>query len=160
MWAGWQKGFPGEHSSPVKTKLSSVVDVLDLQTGAWENVPTTGAPPLGVRGYACATVGKSVYYFGGWCGHDWCRHNSLNRLDTQSMTWNEVAQSNQYRAPMKKNSCGMVAFKEDGEDFLFICNGAGLLCSAGQEEAAYIPWKENPDYGWTNEQHIFSIKDS
>ena len=60
---------------------------------------------------------------------------------------------------MKKNSCGMVSFKDGEEDLLFICNGAGLLCTAGQEESLYIPWKDNPDYGWTNEVHLFSINE-
>ena len=160
LWAGWQKGFPGEHSSPEKTKLSSVVDVFDLQTGEWEQLPTSGSPPLGVRGYSCTSVGQSIYYFGGWCGHEWCRHNTLHRLDTQSLTWHEVTSTNPLRAPMKKNHCGMVDFKEGEEELLFICNGAGLLCTAGQEEALYIPWKDNPDYGWTNEVHLFSIDKS
>ena len=159
LWAGWQKGLPSEHSSPEKTRLTSVVDVFDLQTGEWKQYPTAGSPPLGVRGYTCATVGTSIYYFGGWCGHDWCRHNTVHRLDTETMTWHDVKTANPQRAPMKKNSCGMVAFKEGEDDILFVCNGAGLLCSAAQAEALYIPWKDNPDYGWTNEMHLFSIQE-
>lgn len=59
---------------------------------------------------------------------------------------------------MKKNACGMISFHEESNDFLFVFGGAGMLCSANQPEAIYIPWKENPDFGWTNEAHIFSMK--
>ena len=83
----------------------------------------------------------------------------MHRLDTQTMSWHEVKVDNPNRAPMKKNSCGMVAFKDGEEDLLFVCNGAGLLCTAAQAEALYIPWKENPDYGWSNEIHLFSLND-
>lgn len=59
---------------------------------------------------------------------------------------------------MRKNACSMVAFSQEEEDFLFVFGGAGMLCSANQPEAIYIPWNESPDYGWTNESHIFSLK--
>lgn len=58
---------------------------------------------------------------------------------------------------MKKNACGMVSFKDEGQDYLFVCGGAGMLCSANEPEAIYVPFKENPDYGWTNEAHIFDL---
>ena len=77
MWGGWRKGFPEEHSSPEKTSLLSMMDVFDLKKGEWSEVETYGSPPLGVRGYSCTAIGTKIYYFGGYCGHDMCRHSSL-----------------------------------------------------------------------------------
>ncbi len=74
-----------------------------------------------------------------------------------TMEWKDVPSSNPYKSPMKKNACGMVSFKDDGQDYLFVCGGAGMLCSANVPDAIYIPWKENPDFGWTNESHIFEL---
>ena len=77
LWGGWQKEFPEVHSSDEKTHLTSTVDVFNLHKGEWEKVEIFGQPPLGVRGYVCTAVGSDIYYFGGYCGHDWCRHCSL-----------------------------------------------------------------------------------
>ena len=146
------------HCSTQKTHLTSTVDVLDMQIGEWKQVDVHGTPPLGVRGYACTHIGSNIYYFGGYCGHDWCRHNTINILDTLSYQWIPVKCINPTKAPMKKNACGIAAFQSEGEDYLFVFGGAGMLCTANQPEAVYIPWKENPDYGWTNEAHVFNLK--
>ena len=79
-------------------------------------------------------------------------------LDATTMTWKDITCTNPQRSPMKKNACGMVPFKDNGEDYLFVFGGAGLLCSANQPEATYIPWKEDPNYGWTNEMHVYDLK--
>ena len=113
-----------------------------------------------VRGYACCSLGTNVYYFGGYCGHEMCRHNTVCYLDTLSLEWNQVEATNPNRGPMRKNACGMVAFQDGKEDFLFIVGGSGLLCSANLPDAVYIPWRENPDFGWTNECNIFCITTS
>lgn len=158
MWGGWRKGFPEVHSSQEKTSLLSIMEVFDLKKGEWSEVETYGSPPLGVRGYSCATIGTRIYYYGGYCGHDWCRHSSLHYFETTTHTWTNVPIANPYQSPMKKSSSGMVAFRDEAEDYLFVFGGVGMLCSANQSEAIYIPWKENPDNGWTNESHIFSLQ--
>lgn len=61
---------------------------------------------------------------------------------------------------MKKNACGIANFSEGDKEYLFVFGGVGMLCSANQPEAIYIPWKENPDFGWTNESHLFSLDTS
>ena len=58
---------------------------------------------------------------------------------------------------MCKSRSGMFHFKINGEGYLCVFGGAGLLCSANHNEATYIPWRENPDWGWTNEVHIFAL---
>lgn len=81
-------------------------------------------------------------------------------FETTTHTWTNVPIANPYQSPMKKSSSGMVAFRDEAEDYLFVFGGVGMLCSANQSEAIYIPWKENPDNGWTNESHIFSLQSS
>lgn len=78
-------------------------------------------------------------------------------LDSTTLEWSDIHCTNPHRSPMKKNACGMVSFKDGGHDYLFICGGAGMLCSANEPDAIYIPYKENPDYGWTNEAHVFDL---
>ena len=84
----------------------------------------------------------------------------LSCLDTTTLQWTNIPPSNPYQSPMKKSSSGMVAFRDESKDYLFVFGGVGMLCSANQSEAIYIPWKENPDNGWTNEAHIFSPETS
>ena len=57
--------------------MSSVMEVYHLPSGRWEQKPTIGTPPLGFDGYAAAAVGNEIFYYGGYCGHCICRHNSL-----------------------------------------------------------------------------------
>ena len=79
MWGGLQPGLPAVHNNEKKKSMCSVMEVCHLGTGRWEQKPTTGNPPLGVRGYAAAAIGNQIFYFGGYCCHDDCRHNSLYR---------------------------------------------------------------------------------
>ena len=79
MWGGWQPGLPRVHNNEEKKSMCSVMEVCHLGTGRWEQIPTTGNPPLGVTGYAAAAIGNEIFYFGGSCNHDECYHNSLFR---------------------------------------------------------------------------------
>ena len=79
MWGGVQPDLPAVHNNEKKKSMCSVMEVYHLQTDRWEQKPTTGNPPLGVIGYAAAAIGNQIFYFGGYCGHDDCRHNSLYR---------------------------------------------------------------------------------
>ncbi|XP_019859167.1 PREDICTED: uncharacterized protein LOC109587365 [Amphimedon queenslandica] len=158
VWGGMQAGLPEVHQSPIKTQCTSVVEVFDVRTAKWIQEKTIGNPPLGVRGQACAAVGYDLYFFGGFCGHDWCRHNTVYCLDTLTNVWREVVPKNPGKTPMKKTRCGMFGFSLNSEDYLCILGGTGLLCSANLTEATYIPWKENPDWGWTNELHFYALR--
>lgn len=81
-------------------------------------------------------------------------------LDTLTMKWTDLPSANPQKSPMKKNACGMVSFKDEGRDYLFVCGGIGMLASANEPEAIYIPRKDDPNYGWTNESHIFELSNS
>ena len=156
MWAGDQDNAPIVHDSAEKRAFLSCLDVFHLQRGSWEQQATGGTPPLGVIGYACVAVENDLQYFGGWCGHDDydCYHNSVYKLSTSSLQWRELAPTTtEGGGPMKKCNCGMVAFKDGEEDFLFVVGGRGPTPSSRQPEAQY---EDNR----TNEQHVFSLSTS
>ena len=155
MWAGYQADkAPHVHDSAEKQAFLSRLDVFHLQRGCWEQQTTSGTPPLGVRGYACVAVDSDLHYFGGYCGHGDCYHNSVHKLSTSSLQWRMLAPTTtEGRGPMKKYYCGMMAFKDGEEDFLFVVGGMGSTPSSRQPGAKY----EN---NRTNEQHMFSLSTS
>jgi len=158
LWAGNQERVPSVHDNSQKRAFLSRVEVFHLQSGSWEQQTTSGTPPLGVAGYACVAVDSDLHYFGGWCGHGDCYHNSVHKLSTSSLQWRVLAPTTTGgRGPMRKSHCGMVAFKDGEEEFLFMVGGWGPTPSSHQPGAQY-----EQKYGitWTNEQHMFSLSTS
>uniref|UniRef100_A0A1X7SGK4 Uncharacterized protein n=1 Tax=Amphimedon queenslandica TaxID=400682 RepID=A0A1X7SGK4_AMPQE len=82
VWAGDQDGLPGVHDSEEKRRIASHIQHFTPSTGQWISRGTTGTPPLGVMQYCCTAINDLLYYFGGYCGHDDCFHNSITQLDT------------------------------------------------------------------------------
>ena len=76
VWGGDELGLPQVHSSNKKRTFTSKIKIFHLPSGQWNVKTTSGTPPLGVIGYSCTAVGEKIYYFGGFCGHDDCFHNS------------------------------------------------------------------------------------
>ena len=156
LWAGDQNEAPRVHDSAEKRAFLSQVEVFHMQKGSWEQQATSGAPPLGMEGYACVAVDSDLHYFGGYCGHGDCYHNSVHKLSTSSFQWRMLAPTTtEGRGPMRKGLCGMVSFKDGEEDFLFVVGGDGPTPSSHQPGAQY----EQPDAEIiiTNEQHMFSL---
>ena len=77
MWGGNQPGLPRVHNNGEKKSMCSVVEVCHVPTGTWVQKPTTGDPPLGVRFHAAAVIRNEIFFYGGYCGHPGCYHNSL-----------------------------------------------------------------------------------
>ena len=125
MWGGWQPGLPGVHDSEEKRAMCSVMEVCHLASGRWEQKPTTGTPPLGVRGYAAAAIGNEIFYYGGWCGHPGCMHNSLFSFNVNTFNWKELSPTSPHHGPRMKYLCDMVAVQLDGEDYLVVIGGTG-----------------------------------
>ncbi|XP_019862019.1 PREDICTED: kelch domain-containing protein 3-like [Amphimedon queenslandica] len=123
MWGGAQPGLPEVHNNEEKKSMCSVMEVCHLRTGRWEQKPTTGNPPLGVRGYAAATIGREIFYFGGHCNHDDCYHNSLYSFNVDTFNWKELSPTTSHHGPMMKHHCGMIAIKVNGEDYLVVIGG-------------------------------------
>ncbi|XP_019861384.1 PREDICTED: probable serine/threonine-protein kinase drkD [Amphimedon queenslandica] len=125
MWGGSQPGLPEVHNNEMKKSMCSVMEVCDLRTGRWEQKPTTGNPPLGVKGYAAAAIGREIFYFGGWCNHGNCRHNSLYSFNVDTFHWKELSPTTSRRGPMMKANCDMIAIKVNGKDYLVVTGGYG-----------------------------------
>ena len=159
LWGGDQNGIPKVHDSAEKRQFFSSVEVFDVNTGCWEQRSTSGTPPLGVRGFACVAVRSDLHYFGGWCGHSGCYHNSVHTLSTSTLQWGMLAPSTtEDGAPMQKESCGMVLFTDGEEDLLYVVGGNGHPVPSSQQHGAQY----QSVYGGvrTNEQHIFSMSTS
>ena len=132
-----------------------------LERGDWTRQPTSGAPPLGVDAYACTAVGDALHFFGGWCNHGGCCHNSVHTLSTSSLHWVELSPTtSEGRAPMRKSNCGTVAFKDGEEDILYIVAGYGPTPSYRQPGAQYKANSTVRDRVYCNEQHMFSLSTS
>ena len=130
MWGGYQPGLPSVHNNEEKKAMSSVVEVLHLPTGRWEQKHTTGDPPLGVDDYAAAVIGNEIFFFGGYCNHydrnRPCCHNSLYSLNVDTFNWREILPTNRTNPnhrPQMKYSCGMIAVHIGGEDYLVVVGG-------------------------------------
>ena len=159
LWGGDQCGIPKAHDSARKRQFFSSVEVFDVNTGCWEQRTTSGTPPLGALGYSRVALRNDLYYFGGYCGHDNCYHNSVHTLSTSTLQWRMLASSTtEDGAPMKKHHCGMVLFTDGEVDLLYVVGGYGrAVPSSPQYRAQY----QSVDGGIrTNEQHIFSLSTS
>ncbi|XP_019848714.1 PREDICTED: uncharacterized protein LOC109580219 [Amphimedon queenslandica] len=120
MWGGDKGGHPKEHNTEIERRDSSFVEVLHLPTGRWEQKPTTGDPPLGIIGYAAVAIGNEIFYYGGHCSHFHYDDNALYSLNVDTLKWRKVVPTNPKDGPEKKNGCGMIAIKIEGEDYLVI----------------------------------------
>ena len=125
MWGGDQPGLPEVHNSEEKRAMTSVMEVCHLPSGRWEQKPTTSTPPLGVIGYAAAAIENEIFYYGGYCGHSGCYHNSLFSFNVDTFNWKELSPTTPHHGPRMKRLCGMVAVQLDGEDYLVVMGGTG-----------------------------------
>ena len=124
MWGGNQPGLPSVHDSEEKKASTSIMEVCDLASGRWEQKPTTGTPPLGVYGYAAAVIGREIFFFGGYCGHPGCYHNSLFSFNVDTFNWKELSPTSPHHGPMMKHYCGMVAVQFEEEAYLVVIGGS------------------------------------
>ena len=161
MWAGLLKEDDSlEHNSRRKREIASFVDIFDLKSGNWRQNPTSGTPPLGIGGYACAAVDDELHYFGGYCGHAGCYHNSVHKLSTTSLEWAMLyPTTSEDGAPMKKAFCDMVKFKDGEENILFVVGGFGCTSLSHHQPGVQYERFYN-DMFRCNEQHIFTLSKS
>ena len=153
MWGGGQPGLPYVHDSEEKKSMSSVMEVCYLPSGRWEQKPTTGTPPLGVRGYAAAAIGNEIFYYGGYCGHDDCHHNSLFSFNVDTFIWTELSPTTPHHDPMMKWFCDMVPAQLDGEDYLVVIGGIGPSNNNTPEQ----PGAQYDIRGKCNEIHYYKL---
>ena len=158
-WGGGQQGLPPVHDSDLKRGYTSTVDTLNLLSGSWSSQITTGTPPLGVIGVSCTTNINNIYYFGGWCGHDNCYHNSLNCLDTLTLQWREL-QSTANNSVSKRGYGGMMLMESEDEPQQLLIIGGRVPLSAitlFHHQFQYIKLAGEDDDALTNEQNIYNL---
>ena len=159
-WGGKQNDLPRVHDSEDKRKITSTMDIFELSTFKWERKSTTSIPPTGVIHYACTSIKDSVLCFGGNCKTLDCFHNSLYKLNTLTLNWNEINTITTDNIPMRKHGCGMISFNMNGEDHLFLSGGLGPTPLTKQRHAQYIPDPNEPHLLYTNEIHCMNVTTS
>ncbi|XP_003390917.2 PREDICTED: kelch domain-containing protein 4-like isoform X2 [Amphimedon queenslandica] len=156
MWGGDQPGLPKVHNNEKKRSMCSVVEVCHLPTGEWVQKPTTGDPPLGVGGYAAAVIRNEIFFFGGYCGHLGCYHNSLYSFNVDTFNWKELSPTTSHHGPMMKSFSRMIAIKVNGEDYLAVIGGRGpsSMNTPPQPGAQY----SGAVFQCCNEVHMYRLK--
>ena len=99
-----------------------------------------------------------MYYFGGWCRHDYCFHNNITQLDTVSLQWRELEQTDAARLVMRRGSGGMISFEHDGVHHLLMIGGAGSKPAVQLPHYKYI--QLSTGYWRTNEHSIYNLSSS
>ena len=155
LWAGEQGDLPRVHDSDRKRELTSNIELYHVQSGQWSIKPTSGKPPLGMRGYSCSAVNDKIYYFGGHCGHDYCYHNSLNELDTVTTKWKELQPTNDDILVMKRGYGGMITIEDDGIHCLLMIGGEGSPPTVELPDIEYV--QLNDDWVYTNKQNMYNL---
>ena len=159
-WGGDQKGLDVSHcGSPAKREFTSAIDAFNLLSGVWSSQPTRGTPPLGIRGVSCTTINNNIYYFGGFCGHDSCYHNSLNCLDTVTLQWKELQPTTSDNSVTKRGYGGMIAMGSEGEPqrLLVIGGLAPISTTTRHHPFGYDEIPRWDDRLRTNEQNIYNL---
>ena len=158
LWGGSQPNLPQVHYNDEKGKFISQVQIFNITSGKWDTKPTRGNPPLGVVGYFCTTLKNKIYYFGGDCCHDTCFHNSLNELDTSTLTWTQISPTNDRRPVMKRAYGSMMLTEHGGVHCLLVIGGIGSLPSTKLSQVQYIQLPCGKVH--TNEQNLYNISTS
>ena len=157
MWGGYIDGLPQVHDNKVKQRMTSVIELFHLPTGKWKQRPTNGKSPLGLYKYASTVISNRIYYFGGYCNHHQCCHNSLNSLITDSLTWNELFPTNPSMGPMMKSGCGMISFTFNKVNYLLVIGGYGPRPTSPQPGAQYSDKGTLGENVRTNEHHYYQL---
>ena len=146
LWGGFNKILlegKAEFAAPVYT--------FDPYLETWAKLTSCGSPPSGVHSGACACAGHHMYTYG---GRDSGLDGSLHCLDTRTLTWTKLANST--TGPMRKQNCGMIVHGNR----LLLFGGYGLLSGPIQPGSEFaVDMKHADDSGWTNELHMFDLKE-
>ena len=158
LWGGLQPNFPRVHNNDEKKRLTSQVQIFNIISGKWDTKHTIGNPPLGLVRYSCTTLNNKIYYFGGWCRHENCFHNSLNELDISTLTWTQIFPTDDIRPVMKRGYGGMMLTEYGGVHRLLVIGGQGSPPSIKLPQAQYIDFPDGRVR--TNEQNLYNISTS
>ena len=145
LWAGTQLAYD-----------SKVVETFSLSSGFCSSHLARGIPPLGVAGYSCTTFRSNIYYYAGWVNYDDCYYNSLNALNTLSMSWTQLHPNDE--SMMKKAYGGMLSLEFDRTDYLFMVGGYGPIPPVKHPQFQYEQIQDR--LVRTNEQLLYNLSNS
>ena len=89
-----------------------------------------------------------------YCSHGDCFHNSVTRLNIDSLKWKELFPTNPHTGPMMKWGCGIIPVKIDEKNYLLVIGGRGPSVNTPQQQNAQYVGRR------TNEQHYFDLSTS
>ena len=153
LWGGNE--VPLVHNNDEKRRLTSQIAIFNITTDTWNSRPTSGYPPLGVKEYLCTSSNNKIYYFGGWCQHNHCYHNSLNELDISTLTWTQLQPTDDSITVMKRASGGIMSSEQSGHHCLLVIGGYGFPPSIQLSQAQYYQYPDGRVS--TNEQNIYDL---
>ena len=153
LWGGSE--LPHVHNNDDKRGLTSQINIFNIASGVWDSSPTRGNPPLGVKGYLCTSVSDKIYYFGGWCHHNQCYHNSINELDTSTFTWTQLQPTDDSITVMRRAFGGIKSTEHAGVYRLLCIGGVGSPPSTKPLQARYHQLPSGKVR--TNEQNIYDL---
>ena len=111
---------------------------------------------MSVDGYASAVIDNNIIYFGGYCGHKGCYHNSVHSLCVDTMHWKELFPTNSHTGPSMKFGCEMITVKIDGKNYLLVIGGQGPSLNTPQQDTAQYTTVGTSNVR-TNEHHFFNL---
>ena len=146
---------------------STHLDVYDAEQKKWLKEETLGTGPISVRESAWTALGEEIYTFGGYTSHGDSGEytNELHELNVNTRKWKELFANNQpsENSPLKKCSCGMVAYYHPtlGEVELCVFGGYAVRDPNGKVPTGvrFITDKkyEKLGRGRTNEINVFNV---
>ena len=126
IWGGGSKDVMDEKISLEDFKSS--VKTYDPYLETWTQLNTTGTPPSGVSGGACAAVGHHLYTYGG-LDTSGSYNDSFHQLDTRTLVWSELP-----NGPMRRAASQMIAY----DNKLFLFRGEGIPSGPIQPGSEFI----------------------
>ena len=149
-----QGGRTKDFSEKRKQHLSSVVEIFDPYSELWEQRQVQGvAPSPGTYGAASASLHDDLFSFGGYDGRQ--VFNTIHTLDSKTCRWSQVSPQNADGAPMPKDGCGMIAFRNS----LVVFGGYGVPRGPTKPGSFIKSTRATDGSGWTNEFHFCNISD-
>ena len=145
-------------NTETKNRLLKAVRVFDVHTKSWTTIWTEGYPPEPLFEGACCSSSEGIYFYGGQIDHA-VYSNKLYHFSTKTGKWqllNGHLLKDKQLVPMEKIGCGMVMFKDQSGEHLAVVGGSGILQGTKQTGSEFI---KCTNHGWTNEFHIFDIKE-
>ena len=172
--------IPKYKTRKARVHLATIIEKFDVKKRTWQQLETTGQHHPGLTAVACASFGKYLFAYGGNNhGPPSLSGKSINgvlsQLNLETLIWSQLSPETKH-GPMRKDASGMVHFDKD--KLAVVCGYAKpertvmemLLASkksvklktggSSDTKSVFIRHEPGSRGGWTNEIHIFNIKES